>query len=80
MRCREHVLVGAPRPEQARERHVDDDQRRGEKRDLAAEQAKARIDVAGEDLGKAVDDAGVHLSRPVVSSGRSGEFCVVGDR
>ena len=57
----EDVLVGAPGPEQARQRHVDDDQRRGQKRDLTAEQAEARIDVAGEDFGEAIDDAGVHF-------------------
>jgi hypothetical protein len=47
-------------PEQTRQRHVDRDERRGQKRHLAAEQAEARIDVAGEDLGEAIDDAGVH--------------------
>jgi hypothetical protein len=36
-----HVLIGCPSPEQAGERHVDDDQRRGQKRHLAAEQAEA---------------------------------------
>ena len=46
------VLVGAPGPEQRGERHVDDDQRGGEEADLAAEQAEAAIDVAGEDLQK----------------------------
>ncbi len=56
----EDIFIGPPGPEQTRERDVDDDQGGGEKRHLAAEQAEARIDVAGEDLGEAIDDAGVH--------------------
>ena len=58
----EHILVGAPGPEQARDGHVDDDQGRGQERDLAAEQAEAGIDVAGEDVGEAIDDAGIHVA------------------
>ena len=56
--ARDDVLVGAPGPEQGGERHVDDDQRRREEGDLAAEQAEAAVDVAGEDLEETVDDAG----------------------
>src|SRR6516165_11495540 len=64
----EDVFVGAPRPEEARQRHVDHDQGGCQERDLAAEQAESAVDVAGEDLGKAVDDAGVHRSRSPRSS------------
>jgi hypothetical protein len=39
--ARDDVVVGAPGPEQGGERHVDDDQRRGDEGNLAAEQAKA---------------------------------------
>jgi hypothetical protein len=76
----DHIFVRAPGPEEARKSHVDDDQRRGEKRDLAAKQTKARVDVAREDLGEAVDDAGVHFGCPAVSpGGRSApELCVEG--
>ena len=35
-----------------------DDQRGGDESDLAAEQAEAGIDVAGEDLEETIDDAG----------------------
>ena len=58
----EHILVGAPGPEEARQGDVDGDQGRSEKRDVAAEQTEAGIDVTREDLGKAVDDPGVHVS------------------
>jgi hypothetical protein len=37
----EHILIGAPRPEQTCDRHVEDHEGRGQKRDLAAEQAEA---------------------------------------
>ncbi len=37
----EHILIGAPRPEQTRDRHVEGDESRGQKRDLATEQAEA---------------------------------------
>jgi len=56
-----HVLIGAPGPEQACKRHIDDDQGGRQKHDLAAEQAEAGIYVAGEDLGEPIDDAGIHL-------------------
>src|SRR5690606_6616923 len=61
------VVLGTPGPEQGGERHVDDDQRGGDEGDLAAEQAEARIDIAGEDSQELVDDAGsAHLSyRPL---------------
>ena len=53
-------------PEQAGERDIDGDQGRGEKRDLAAEQSEAGIDVGGEDLQEAIDDAGApHGSVPL---------------
>ena len=55
---RDDVVIGAPRPEQRRQRHIDDDQRGGDEGDLAAEQAEAAVDVAGEDLEEMVDDAG----------------------
>ena len=58
----EHILVGAPGPEQARQGDIDGDQRRSEKRDVTAEQAEAGIDVTRENLGKAVDHPGVHGS------------------
>src|SRR3546814_1217602 len=57
---RDDVVVGAPGPEQGRERHVDDDQGGRDERDLAAQQPEAAIAVAGEDLEKAVDDAGAY--------------------
>ncbi len=38
--------------------HVDDDQRGGDERHLAAEQAEAAIDIAGEYAEELVDDAG----------------------
>src|SRR5271157_1257229 len=77
----ENVLVHAPGPEQARERYVDDDQRRREKRDFPAKQAESAVDVAREDLGKTVDDAGVHCGCPAISpSGWSAaEFGAEGD-
>src|SRR5208282_5531453 len=53
----DNVLVGAPRPEKRGERHVDDDQRLGDEGDLAAEKAKAAVDVLGEDRKEAIDDA-----------------------
>jgi hypothetical protein len=37
---RDDVLVGAPRPEQRRQRHVDDDQRGRDERHLAASRPK----------------------------------------
>ena len=37
----ENILIGAPGPEQTRNRHVEDDEGRCQKRDLAAEQAEA---------------------------------------
>jgi hypothetical protein len=57
----DHLVAPSPagvahRPEQARERHVDRDQRGGQERYLAAEQAEARIDVAREDIEETVDD------------------------
>src|SRR5208283_1012017 len=51
------VLVGPPGPEEGGERHVDDDQRPGDEGDLAAEEAKAAVDVLGEDRKEAIDDA-----------------------
>ena len=60
---RDDVVVGAPAPEQRGERDVDDDQGRGEEGDLAAEQAEAGIDVAGEDLEETIDDAGAAHQR-----------------
>jgi hypothetical protein len=39
----EDVLLGGP--EQRRDRHVDDDQRGGQERHLAVEQAEARVDI-----------------------------------
>ncbi len=52
------VVVGAPDPEERGEGDVDDDERRGEERHLAAEQTEAAVDVAGEDVEETVDDAG----------------------
>src|SRR3546814_13056111 len=52
------VVVGAPTPEERRERHVDDDQGGGDEGDFAAEETEAAVDVAGEDLEAMVDDAG----------------------
>ena len=77
----EDVLAGAPGPEQARERYVDGDQRRREKRDFPTKQAESAVDVAREDLGKTVDDAGVHCGCPAISPGGWGalEFGVEGD-
>ncbi len=37
----DHILVGAPGPEQGGDRHVDRNERRGQETDLAAEQAEA---------------------------------------
>ena len=60
------VFVAAPRPEQRRERDIDDDERRRKERDLAAEQSEAGIDIAREGFEETVDDAGAahapHLS------------------
>src|SRR3546814_1463712 len=42
------VVVGAPAPEQSGQRHVDDDQRRGNERHLAAEQAEPAVNITGE--------------------------------
>ena len=62
----EDVLVGAPGPEQARERDVDDDQRGREIADLALDQAEAGIDVGGEGVEEGVDDADVvHRASPL---------------
>src|SRR3546814_2685752 len=47
-----HILVGAPGPEQRGDGHVDRDQRRGQKGDLAAKQPKPAVDVAREDAEK----------------------------
>ncbi|WP_430641924.1 hypothetical protein [Bradyrhizobium brasilense] len=59
------VVVGAPRPEERGQRHIDDDQRGGDEADLAAEQAESAVDVSGEDFKKMVDDAGAaHVSEP----------------
>ena len=55
----QHVLVGAPGPEQGGDGHVDDDEGRGQEPDFAAKQAEAGIDVAGEDREEAVDHAGI---------------------
>jgi hypothetical protein len=64
------VVIRAPAPEQGGERHVDDDQRRGDEADFAAEQAEAAVDVAGEDLEEMVDDAGAaHDQRTCGSEG-----------
>src|SRR3546814_10660531 len=52
------VVVGAPTPEERRERHVDDDQGGGDEGDFTAEETEAAVDVAGEDLEEMVDDAG----------------------
>src|SRR5690606_24800149 len=54
----EDLVVGAQAPEESRERHVDHDQRGRDKRDFAAKQPEAAVDVAGEDLEEMVDDAG----------------------
>ncbi len=54
---REDVVVGAPGPEERGEGHIDDDQRCGEKRDLTAQETEPAVDVTGEDLEEAVDDA-----------------------
>src|SRR5262249_30037297 len=67
-KARNHVVIGAPGPEKARKRYVDDDQRGGKKRHLAAEQAKPRIDVAREYFGESVDHAGVHCACPAFSA------------
>ena len=77
----EDVLAGAPGPEQARERYVDGDQRRGKKCDFPTKQAESAVDVAREDLGKTVDNAGVHFGCPAISPGGWGalEFGVEGD-
>ena len=55
---RNDVLVRGPAPEYGRQRDVDRGQRCGQERHFAAEQAKAEIDVPGEDLEETVDDAG----------------------
>jgi hypothetical protein len=59
------VVALAHRPEQRGKRHIDHDQRRRDERDLAVKQPEPGIDIAGEDLKKAVDDAGAaHVSAP----------------
>jgi hypothetical protein len=49
--------LGAPGPEETGQHDIERDQRRGEERDLTAEQAEAGIDVGGEGLQEAIDDA-----------------------
>src|SRR5690606_19757559 len=56
---RDDVVIRAPGPKERGERHVDDDQRRGDEGDLAAEQAEPAVDVGGEDSEEIVDDARV---------------------
>src|SRR3546814_9003194 len=61
------ILVGAPRPEERRDRHIDHDEGRGEEADLAAEQAETAVDIGREDRQKLVDHAGVfHATSPSV--------------
>src|SRR3546814_17209991 len=61
------ILVGAPRPEERRDRHIDHDEGRGEEADLAAEQAETAVDIGREDRQKLVDHAGVfHAASPSV--------------
>ena len=55
---REDVVIRAPGPEEGGQRDVDDDQRGGEEGNFATQQAEPAVDVAGEDLKEAVDDAG----------------------
>src|SRR3546814_20978788 len=52
------VVVGAPTPEERRERHVDDDQGGGDEGDFDAEETEATVDGPGEDLDDTVDDDG----------------------
>src|SRR3546814_5195468 len=62
------ILVGAPRPEERRDRHIDHDEGRGEEADLAAEQAENADDIAREDRQKLVDHAGdFHAAGPSVT-------------
>ena len=59
----DHVLIGAPDPEQSRQRDVDGNKRGREMSDLISHQAEARVDIAGECFQKLVDDAcTTHLS------------------
>src|SRR5690606_9234723 len=65
----DNVVIGAPRPEQRCQRHVYDNENRGDERHLAAEQAEAAVDVGCEDLKEAVDDPGAaHASASFVLS------------
>ena len=55
----QHILIGAPGPEQGSYGHVDDDESGRQEADLTAEQAEAAVDILGEDRQKLVDDAGI---------------------
>ena len=52
------VLVGPQLQKSAASVDVDDDQGRRQESDFAAKEAEAGVDIAGEDLEKAIDDAG----------------------
>src|SRR3546814_4042025 len=52
------ILVGAPRPEERRDRHIDHDEGRGEEADLAAEQAETAADIGRDDRQRLVGHHG----------------------
>lgn len=54
---REGVVIRTPGPEESRQSDADVDQRGGEEGNLAAQKTEATVDIAGEDLKEAVDDA-----------------------
>jgi hypothetical protein len=54
---RQDVLVRAPRPEQAGQRHIDCRESRRKISDFASEQPKPGIDVAGEGFKELIDNA-----------------------
>jgi hypothetical protein len=59
----DNVIAFTHAPEERSQRHVDHDERGRNEGNLALQQAKAAIDIAGEDLQEAVNDAGAaHIS------------------
>src|SRR5260370_40159841 len=73
----EDVSVRPHGPGEARERDIDRDQGRGQERYVTAEQAKARIDVAREGVGEAVDDG--EVGHDVPSSPAAGVGAAIAD-
>ena len=57
------VVISTPRPEERRQHHVDDDQRRGDEGDFARQQTETAVDILGKDFKEMVNYAGAaHVS------------------